>query len=152
MSDILTASGHKINLEVCSHCPPGKAWSSMRWPTEQPRDLDFLLWKNAMISICPSCSRNPRLGRFTAPTHKIWQWTWSKDDASLHPLKEDSVAEDVFVSRKKKNRFHYSHSQPRSHHNTICSVGPILGNGSWRLTSSATCIDVLHSWENTWLY
>ena len=70
MSDILTASGLKINLEVRSHQPPGKAWSSMRWLMEQLTDLDFLLWRNAMISICPSRSRNPRLGRFMAPTHK----------------------------------------------------------------------------------
>ena len=106
MSDILTASGHKINPEVLSHGPQLEAWSSMRWPTEQPTDLDFLLWRNAMISICPSCSRNPTLGRFTAPTLKIWQWTWSKEDASLHHLKEDGVTEDVFVSRKKPNCFH----------------------------------------------
>jgi hypothetical protein len=108
MSDILAVSGHKINPEVLSHQPPGKAWSSMRWPTEQPTDSDFLLWRNAMFYICPSRSTNPRLGRFTPPTHRIWQWTWSKDDASLHHLKENGVTEDVFVSRKKPNRFHYS--------------------------------------------
>jgi hypothetical protein len=66
------------------------------------------------------------------------------------------------MSRKKPNRFHYSHSQPRSHHNTICSVEPTLGNGSWHLTSLSThansslapksFIDVLHSWGNTWLW
>jgi hypothetical protein len=139
MSDILTASGHKINPEVLLHCPPGKAWSSMMWPAEQPTVSDFLLWRNTMFSICPSRTRNPRLGRFIAPTHKIWQWTWSKDDASLHHLKKDGVTEDVFVSRKMPNRFHYSHSQLRSHHNTICSVKPTLGNGSWCLTSLATC-------------
>jgi hypothetical protein len=100
--------------------------------------LDFLLWRNAMISICLSHSRNPRLGCFTAPNHKIWQWTWSKDDASLHHLKEYGVTEDIFVSRKKPNCFHYSHSQPHSHHNMIRSVKPTLGNGSWRLTSLAT--------------
>jgi hypothetical protein len=73
---------------------------------EQPIDLDFLLWRNAMFSIYPSRSRNLRLGCLMAPTLKIWQWTWSKDDASLHHLKEAGVTEDVFVSRKKPYCFH----------------------------------------------
>ncbi len=66
------------------------------------------------------------------------------------------------MSRKNPNCFHYSHSQPRSHLNTICLVKPTLGDDSWRLTSLATraksplapesFIDVLHSWGNIWLW
>jgi hypothetical protein len=77
MSDIFTASGHKINPEVLSRRTPDEAQSSMRWPTEQSTDLDLCLWRNAIISICPSCSRTLRVGHFSAPTHKhkIWCWT-----------------------------------------------------------------------------
>ncbi len=162
MSDIPTATGHKVNPEVLLQHAPGDAWSSMRWPTEHPTDSDFLLWRNALLSICPSRSRSTRLGRFTASTHRIWRWTLSKGEGSLHHLKDDGIAEEVFVAGKKPNRFHYSHSQPRSHHNIVCLVEPTLGNGSWHLTSSAPCtiptpepesfLNVLRSWGNTWLW
>ncbi len=54
MSDVLTASGNKISLEVLSCCPCREAWSRMQWPNEQPTTSDIELWKNAMRSICPS--------------------------------------------------------------------------------------------------
>ncbi len=41
MSDILTASGNKINPEILSRCPPGEAWSNMTWPNKHPTDSDF---------------------------------------------------------------------------------------------------------------
>jgi hypothetical protein len=56
MSDKLTASGHKIKPEILSHQPPDEVQSSMQWPTEQPIDSDLQLWRNAILSICPSCS------------------------------------------------------------------------------------------------
>jgi hypothetical protein len=31
MSDILTASGNKINPEILSQCPNEEAWSNMTW-------------------------------------------------------------------------------------------------------------------------
>jgi hypothetical protein len=31
MSDILTASGNKINPEILSQCPNEEAWLNMRW-------------------------------------------------------------------------------------------------------------------------
>jgi hypothetical protein len=134
MSDILTASGHKVNPEVLLRRAPGDAWSSMRWPTEHPTDSDFLLWRNALLSICPSRSRSTQLGRFTASTHRIWRWMLSKGEGSLHHLKDNGITEEVFVAGKKPNCFNYSHSQLRSHHNIVCLVEPTLGNGSWRLT------------------
>jgi hypothetical protein len=66
------------------------------------------------------------------------------------------------VSGKRPNHYHYSHSQPASNHNMICSVEPTLGIGCWRLTSSMPCanpfpapksfLEVLQSWGNTWLW
>ncbi len=53
-SDILTVFEHKISPEILSRQLPGEAWLNMRWPNEQPTDLDFHLWRNAMSSICPS--------------------------------------------------------------------------------------------------
>jgi hypothetical protein len=115
-----------------------------------------------LLSICPSRIRSTRLGRFTASTYRIWQWTLSTGEGSLHCLKGDGITEEVFVAGKKPNHFHYSHSQPCSHHNIVCSVEPTLGSGSWRLTSLAPCtiptpepepfLNVLHSWGNIWLW
>jgi hypothetical protein len=64
------------------------------------------------------------------------------------------------VAWKKPNCFHYSHSQPRSHHNIVCLVEPTLGKGRWHLSAPCTIptakpesfLDVLHSWGNTWLW
>jgi hypothetical protein len=70
--------------------------------------------------------------------------------------------EDVFVSGRKPNRFHHSHSQPNSHLNTICLVESTLGGEGWHLTSSephtrpnlapTSFLGVLQSWGNTWLW
>ena len=74
MSDILTVSGNKISTEVLSCHPQGEAWLKMRWPHQRPTDLDLQLWKNAMLSICPSLSAKLSVGRFTGITHMIWRW------------------------------------------------------------------------------
>ncbi len=54
MSDILTASGHKINPEVLSRHPSGEVWSCMRWPNECSTESDLQLWWEKMLAICPS--------------------------------------------------------------------------------------------------
>ena len=157
MSDVLTASGNKINPEVLSRRPPGEAWSNMTWPNEHPTDLDFQMWHRAMLSICPSQRGGTRVGRFIGPTHRIWRWTWNMKDSTLHHL-----GEEVFAPSRKPNRFHHLRYQPASHHNTICLEEPTLGGEGWRLTSSeplvgpsqapTSFLDVLRSWGNTWIW
>jgi hypothetical protein len=70
--------------------------------------------------------------------------------------------EEVFISGRKPNRFHYSHSQPCSRQCAVCSVHPSLDGEHWRLISTAPCadpspslltfLDVLQTWGNTWLW
>ncbi len=43
LSDILTASGNKINPKVILHWPTSRVRSRMRWPTECTTELDFQL-------------------------------------------------------------------------------------------------------------
>jgi hypothetical protein len=50
MLDILTASGNRINTKILSRPLLGEALD-MRWPQEQPTNLDMQLWKNVMLSI-----------------------------------------------------------------------------------------------------
>ncbi len=122
LSDILTASGNKKQPRSAITPTPGEAWSNMTWPNEHPTDSDFQMWRRAILSICPSQSNSTRVGRFMGPPYRIWRWTWNGKDSTLHHLRADSIMEDVFVSRRKPNRFHHSHSQPNSHLNTICLV------------------------------
>ena len=136
MLDILIVSGNKINPEILFQCPNEEEWSNMRWPNKQPTESDYHLWRNAMISICPSKRGTGKVGQFTASTHRIWCLTCKASEFTLHHLNKDGTTEDVFISRCKPNRFHYSHSQPSSRHQTICSVEPTLGGGYWRLTST----------------
>ena len=162
MSDVLTASGNKINPEVLSRRPPGEAWSNMTWPNEHPTDSDFQMWHRAMLSICPSRRGGTRVGRFIGPTHRIWRWTWNMEDSTLHHLRADGVTEEVFASSRKPNRFHHLRCQPASHLRTICSVEPTLGGEGWHLTSSeplvrpyqapTSFLNILRSWGNTWLW
>ncbi len=77
-------------------------------------------------------------------------------------IRNNSPTEDVFVSGRKPNRFHYSHTQQRKKHNTVCSVESTLEGEHFRLTSVApiaipnpaqtTFMEVLNSWGNTWLW
>ncbi len=162
MSDVLTVSGSKINPEVLTRRSPGEAWSNMTWPTEHPPESDFQLWRRAMLSICPSRTNRTQVGRFTGPTHRIWRWTWNKDESMLHHLRADSMTEDVFVPSRKPNRFHHSHCQPHSNLNRICLVEPTMGGEGWCLTSSeprarqdqrpTSFLDILQLWGNTWLW
>jgi hypothetical protein len=70
--------------------------------------------------------------------------------------------EDVFISDKKPNRFHYSHSQARSNQQVVCSVMPTIDREHWQLLSTAPCaatipapsmfLEVFEAWGNTWLW
>jgi hypothetical protein len=74
LSDVLTASGGKVCIDILLRRPKGKAWSTMRWPREQPTASDMLLWHNAMKEICPSRGGMPKVGDFTDDTHRVWRF------------------------------------------------------------------------------
>jgi hypothetical protein len=139
MLDILTASGKKVKADILSCRPQGEAWLMMRWPDKHPTDSDMRLWRDIMISICPSRSSTSHIGRFTGHLHKIWHWFWSKANSSLHHMNLDGRTEDVFVLGRKPNLFTYSHSQPSRAHEIICSVQLTLEGEHWRLLSMAPC-------------
>jgi hypothetical protein len=162
MSDILTASGSKIDAEAVSRPANGERRLTLCWPNEQPTHSDLQLWKTALQMICPSKSTATTVGRFVAAPHKIWRWAWNEEDSTLHRLRDDSPMEEVFISRRKPNRFHYSHTQQRREHTMICLVEPTLDGEYFCLTSVApianptpiplTFKEVLMTWGNTWLW
>ncbi len=162
MSDILTATGSKIDINAVTGQADGENWSTLRWPNKKQTQTDFQLWKNALQMICPSKSRAATVGKFIVAPHRIWQWAWNKEDSTLHRLQYDSLPEDVFVSERKPNRFHYSHTHQRKEHTRICLVKSTLEGEHFRLTSVAPVANpdpipssfkvVLRSWGNTWLW
>ncbi len=119
MLDILTAYNNKINPEILSQLTNEELWSNMRWPNEQPTELDYHLWRNTMISICPSRRGMGKVRQFIASTHRIWCCRWNASEFTLHHLNKDGTTEDIFISGRKPNRFHYSHSQPSSRQSNL---------------------------------
>jgi hypothetical protein len=103
LSDVLTASGGKMSLDILSRRPKGEVWSTMRWPTERPTDSDMQLWNNALSSICPSRSSTSSVGEYICNSHWVQQWFWNKTDSSIHHVKPDGMTEDVFVVGRKPN-------------------------------------------------
>jgi hypothetical protein len=165
VSDILTVSGNKIDPEVLGRPKAHRKRSHLRWPTEHPTASDFQTWRDAILALCPSRSAGTRLGAFTTPSHRIWEWRWDEDPGCLRRSSADGKTEDVFLAGRKPNRFYYSETRPSTRSGNICSVEPTHAGqdqGGWRLTSVAqagalappprTFMDVLHSWGNTWLW
>jgi hypothetical protein len=163
LSDVLTASGRKVCIDILSRRPKGKAWSTMRWPREQPTASDMLLWHNAMKEICPSSrGGTPKVGDFTGDTHRVWCWFWNKTDSLMHHIDLDGATEEVYMAGRKPNRFLYSHTQQQGEHDAKCSVQSTIDGQQWRLLSTAkiapqiptlhSFVEVLQSWGNTWLW
>ena len=165
VSDIMTASGNKIDPEVLGQPYSHRKRSHLRWPTEHPTTSDFQVWRDAILTLCPSRNAGTRLGVFTAPTHRIWEWRWDEAAGCLCRSSIDGETEEVFLAGRKPNRFYYSETRPATRGGNICSVEPTHAGpvqGGWRLTSVAqavtpspapsTFMDVLLSWGNTWLW
>ncbi len=54
LSNILTASGNKIDTEMIAQHKIQRKRSQMRWPMEHPTESDFQLWRDAVRALCPS--------------------------------------------------------------------------------------------------
>jgi hypothetical protein len=165
ISDILTASGNKIDTEMIAQSMTQRKSSRLRWPIEHPTGPDFQLWRDTVRALCPSRDNRTRMGPFIAPTHRIWNWRWDEGSGSLCRSSKDGETEDVFRLEKKPNRFYYPETRAYTGQGIICSVEPTHTGqirGGWRLTSRAqeatpapthkTFMDVLYSWGDTWLW
>jgi hypothetical protein len=140
ISNILMASGNKIDTEMTAQSMTQRKRSRLRWPIEHPTGLDFQLWRDAVRALCPSRDNRTRMGPFIALTHRIWNWRWDEGSGSLCRSSKDKETEDVFRPEKKLNRFYYSETRAYTGQGIICSVEPThVGQirGGWRLTSRA---------------
>jgi hypothetical protein len=162
LSDILTALGGRVNPDTLSRRPRLEVRLKMRWPVEQPSELDLRLWHDAITSLCPSRRGTRPVGPNIGISHRVWRWFWNDNTCSLHLVCSDRNTEEVYVADRKPNRFRFSHKQAHTKLNVICSVQRTIDNDQWRLLSTAptaslpqaprTYIEVLESWGNTWLW
>ncbi len=162
LSDILTASGGRVDPTTLSHRPRLEARSKMRWPVEQPSESDLRLWHDAITSLCLSRRGTRPVEPNIGISHRVWRWFWNNNTSSLHHVCSDGNTEDIYVADRKPNRFRFSHKQARTKLNVICSVQRTIDDDQWRLLSTAptaslpqapcTYIEVLESWGNTWLW
>ncbi len=74
LSNVLTASGGKVSLDILLQRPKGEVWSIMRWPTEWLTNSDMQLWNNALSSICPSRSSTSSVGEYICNLHRVQRW------------------------------------------------------------------------------
>ena len=162
LSDVATASGARIEVEKMYPRPLDYKWSTYsRWPKEQPTPSDFELWKEAMISICPSKSIVNKLGEFRAPTHRIWRWKWCSATNELLNISPDTLRMDIYRPGSGANRFEIAvRDVPVEDRGLLCSVKP--SSSGFRIASTATSalpapvpstfVEVLRSWGCTWLW
>ena len=123
-SDILTASGKKIDTEIIGQPQIRCKQSRLRWPTEHLTESDFQLWMDTVMALCPIRNTWTRLGSFIAPMHRIWDRRWDEGLGYLCLSSKVGETEEVFRAEKKPNRFYYSETWPTTGQGTICSVEP----------------------------
>ncbi len=162
LSDVLTASGDQVSVDILLWRPKGKAWSTMRLPKEQPTDSDMRLWNNTMKSICPSRSGTPKVGEYASDLHRVWRWFWNKTNSSIHHVCLDSTTEEVYVVGRKTKQILLL-IQPTAQ-KTLCHMlrptnsgretlaTTVHGNIAPQIPMPHSFVEVLQSWGNTWLW
>jgi hypothetical protein len=109
----------------------------MRWPKEEPTDLDFLLWREAVEDICPSQLQVHSMGEYVEETHQIHPWRWCQESNTLLHTAQGSDTMDVYSNTiRRLNRYMKTTSPPRQEMGKICSVEEIQP-GMFRVTSTA---------------
>jgi hypothetical protein len=161
-SDILSASGLRINPTVFQHRAVGESHSSMRWPKEEPTDSDFSLWWEAVEDICPSCLRVHSMGEYVGETYRIHPWQWCQESNTLLHTAWGSETTEVYSNTvKKSNRYTKMATWSQQERGNVCSVEEIQP-GVFRVTSTArkapvatpriSFLEVLCQWGCAWLW
>ena len=74
LSDILGASGKRLDNKYLKQRPPGQRWSKWIFPWEQPARRDFRLWDEAVKKLVPEAGVTDRLGPLRDSGQKRWDW------------------------------------------------------------------------------
>jgi hypothetical protein len=106
LSDILSVLGLRIGPMVFQHQKSGVKHSTKKWPREEPTELDFALWQEAVEDICPSWLRVHSVSKYVAETHRIHTWQWCPDSNTLlHAATSSATMDEYSNITKKLNRY-----------------------------------------------
>ena len=87
LSDVLGTSGKSLDKKYLKQRGEGEQWSTFRFPKENPPRNDFRLCCQAIAQPIPAGGIMDRLGKFKAPSHKIWEWRLDNEDTRLLHIK-----------------------------------------------------------------
>ncbi len=106
LSDILTASGNRIEANTLRPRPATDRQSVLNWPKEEPTVADMMLWKEALEDICPSRQHLYCLGPYVTKSHQVQEWQWCALLNELLQYFHESASMDVYKNTTKKlNRY-----------------------------------------------
>lgn len=165
LSDILGAGGKRVEEKYVSPRPAGERWSTLVWGKEKPTPSDFKLWREAIKQVCPLNRLLDRLGTFTAPSHKIWEWRWNQATREIYHIKGDMMDTYREVSLRTNvcsNRFSLATRDTPVHETEVaCSVAHTRGGYLRPISFGELCSpppallnieEVLNQWGCTWLW
>ncbi len=162
LSNTLLALGLRINPTVFQHQDPSVMHSTKKWPKEEPTEVDFELWREAMEDIFPSWLRVHSVGEYVNETHQIHAWQWCPDFNNLLHSAAGSATMDVYSNTARKLNRHTKMStclwEERGEISSVDKIQP----GVFRIPSTAreaptapipNCfLAVLRKWGCMWLW
>ncbi len=84
LSDVLTASGNKIDGAALRTHQSTEKMSTLNWPKEEPTMEDMNLWKEALEDICPSRRCLTCLGQYVAKSHRVQKRRWCGESTNFY--------------------------------------------------------------------
>ena len=91
LSEILGASGKKLDRKYLQKRPEAERWSRLSYPNEKPPRKDFTLWAMAIQHIVPAEGIMDRLGCFNHEEYKIWPWSYDSSAERLLHRSEEGI-------------------------------------------------------------
>ena len=164
-SDVLCAGGRYIEKKYLSLRPIDEAWSSLRFPNEDPTRMDEHLWQEALDQLAPRGRVRRKVGRFIDKPHRVWDWRLSRDGLRLFRCK--GLKMDVYVRTNAEgsrglNRFTLDEEdQPVEEAGDYCTVEEtalgtmkVKTRGEVETEEGAPLnfLDVLREWGQTWMW
>lgn len=92
-SDILLADG--LDQKYHSLWLPAIPLSTYRFRNQCAPNGHLQLWKQTLMQVAPGSCKHNKLGWFIHTGHKIWNWMYCSDNASLYQQDDHSVVWDT---------------------------------------------------------
>lgn len=165
-SDVMDASGRRLDKKYLEKRPDGEKWSSLTFPTEKPPRAFFSMWKEALLAI----TTGVRLGEYESEGYKTWDWRFDDNEENSRPrllhLKGDVM--DVYF-KSADEQFVHMHNrwtrtrldEPVEKVGQICSV-KLIRDDTMAIVAKAdpppspshpsTFLEVLEEWGSEWMW